>query len=297
MNIRTEILTPIGRLVQGSLYEPNTKDALGNPLVIKSGSKAGQERVSYFMAIAIPKNNHLPWQQTDFGMKMTQVAQRDFPNGQSSHFGFAWKLIDGDDTVPNKRGNKPCDQPGFKGCWILKFSGGFAPLIYDTRNNLKQMLEKDAVNLGDYIQIFGHITGNNSSQQPGVYLNHQMVGFIGYGERIVLMGTPDPKSVGFGGSLPQGASLTPLAASNFNPSTQPLSTNPNQNANTAPSSPVQPHHGILNPSNLPPLPQSAPSLPVQPQRIMTPKAGNFTYDDYIAIGWSETQLRAEGMML
>ena len=52
----TQILTPVGRLVQGDCFEPQTTDAEGKPLLIKNGPNAGQPRVEYFMAIAVPKN-------------------------------------------------------------------------------------------------------------------------------------------------------------------------------------------------------------------------------------------------
>ena len=41
------------------------------------------------------------------------------------------------------------------------------------------MLEPNAVNLGDYIQVYGSVADNESQQQPGVYLNHSMVALAG----------------------------------------------------------------------------------------------------------------------
>ena len=37
-----EILTPVGRIVQGSCFEAKTHDLQGNPLVVKTGPNAGQ---------------------------------------------------------------------------------------------------------------------------------------------------------------------------------------------------------------------------------------------------------------
>ena len=52
---RTNFTTPVGRLVMGSLYKAQDKDADGKPLLIKSGPNAGQPKVQYFFALAVPK--------------------------------------------------------------------------------------------------------------------------------------------------------------------------------------------------------------------------------------------------
>jgi hypothetical protein len=55
--------------------------------------------------------------------------------------------------------------------------------------------------------------------------------------------------------------------------------------------PVQPYTPILN------GPPAAPAMPTPPPaRRMTPKAGNFTYEQWIAQGWSDAQLIQNGMM-
>ena len=46
--------TPVGRLVAGSLYKGQDKDAEGRPLVVKNGPQAGQPRLDFYFAIAIP---------------------------------------------------------------------------------------------------------------------------------------------------------------------------------------------------------------------------------------------------
>ena len=61
MTEAVNILTPPGRLVQGSLYKGSTQDAEGNPLIVKTGPNAGQSRVDYFFAVAIPKGSETHW--------------------------------------------------------------------------------------------------------------------------------------------------------------------------------------------------------------------------------------------
>ena len=43
---RTNFTTPVGRLVMGSLYKPQTTDADGKPLVVKSGPNAGDTQIA-----------------------------------------------------------------------------------------------------------------------------------------------------------------------------------------------------------------------------------------------------------
>lgn len=265
MSQRQEILTPVGRLVQGSLYQGQTTDLENRPLVYKDGTKAGQPRTDYFFAIAIPKGSETHWRETQWGSIIWQKGQSDFPKGQANHPSFAWKIIDGDSSIPNKAGRIPCQREGFARHWVLNFSSSFAPSIYNA-DGTKQLLEPNAVNLGDWIQVFGSVVGNDAEQQPGVYLNHSMVAFAGYGERIII--GPDAKSVGFGNQpLPTGCSPIPLAQG-FNPATPVI------------SAPPVPHTAILNPV----------------ARIMTPKANGATYEQMIKNGWNDELLIQHGMM-
>ena len=289
MSKREDLLTPVGRLVQGSLYTPQTTDALNQPLVYKTGPNVGQPRVDFYFAIAIRKGSEQHWAQTEWGHLIYKVAQEGFPNGAFNSSSFAWKIKDGDSQIPDKVGKKPCDRDGYKGHWVLNFGSGFAPQVV-TSDGEKQILEPNFVNLGDYIQVFGSVSGNESTQQPGVYLNHSIVAFSGYGERIIL--GIDPKSVGFGKSpAPAGISPTPLAAG-FNPlpPTIPLiNTAPPVMPliNTAPS--VMPYPAILTPP-------SSIAAPVNPVRLMTPKAQGTTFEQMLAMGWKENDLIAHGYL-
>jgi len=282
--------TPVGRLVQGSLYKGSTTDAEGNPLVIKSGPNAGQPRTDYFFALAIPKGNEQSWAQTEWGKMIYDVGVKGFPNGQYNAPTFAWKIIDGDSTVPNRRGRKPCDREGFKGHWVLNFSSGYAPRIFNA-NGSQALTDPDHVKLGYYVQVAGTVSGNGSTQQPGVYLNHSMVALAGFGPEIVV--GPDPTAVGFGNAaLPAGASATPLGGL---PGAAPsLPGMPAAAAPAAPAAPgIQPHPGLLNPAApaAPPVPP-----PAAPVRQMTDKAQGMTYEQMVAAGWNDALLIQHGYM-
>ena len=274
MSNRETILTPVGRLVQGSLYEGQTTDAEGNPLVYKTGANAGQPRVDFYFAIAVEKGLEKHWAETEWGKKIWNIGHVGFPKGQANSPSFAWKIIDGDSALPNRKGHKPCDREGYPKHWVLNFTSGFSPSVYDGNGN-QQILVPDHVKLGDYIQVFGHVTDNGSEQQPGVFLNHSMVAFAGFGKRIFL--GPNPKEVGFGNcALPAGASLTPLA-SGFSPTT------PVPSTSTPPA--VTPYPAILTPP-----------IPSAPVHTMLSKANGLSYEQLIGAGWTDQLLIQHGYM-
>lgn len=276
MSDRTNILTPVGRLVMGSLYKPSTKDADGNPLVFKTGANAGQARANYFLALAIPKDGR-PWQQTEWGQLIYQVGVAAFPQAHKSP-AFAWKVTDGDDTTPNSRGKRACDSEGFQGNWILRFSGSFAPKVYrEDGGAYVQVTEENYIRPGYFVQISGTVAGNNSQQRPGLYLNQSMVAFSGYGQEIHF--GPDANTVGFGQApLPAGALPTPVASST------PLPVVASQIA-AVPS-----YSTVVVP---------VPAVPPPPADVaprMTAKAQGASYQAYITAGWSDEKLRAEGYL-
>jgi len=208
----TDIVTPVGRLVQGDCFEPQTKDAEGNPLTFKTGPNAGQPRKQWFIAVAVPKTDP---QVNQMPQAMTQVAQEAFPQGQYNAPNFAWKYLDGDGV--DSRGQPHSAKEGFAGCWVFRFASGFPPRCFHTGKYQphEQIQDPQAIKRGYYVRVAASIAGNDSLQQPGLYLNFSMVELVGYGEEIVS--GPDPSQL-FGAApaptLPAGASSTPLPASN-----------------------------------------------------------------------------------
>ena len=279
---RTNFTTPVGRLVMGSLYKPQTTDADGKPLVVKSGPNTGQPKVTYFFALAIPKNpGETHWSQTPWGATIYKVGSEAFPQACQAP-SFAWKVVDGDSTIPNKKGIAPITREGYKGNWVVSFSSGFAPKIYNNDGS-QAIVEPDAVKLGYFAQVNGDVDGNGSSQNPGVYINHSMVALSAYGPEIVV--GPDAGSVGFGQApLPAGATTTPPAA--FTPPVQVGTPTP---AAAAPAPMPVPNPAFLQP----PVPAAPPAAPV---RVMLPPAQGATYEAMIAAGWTDALLVAHGMM-
>ena len=292
---RQNFTTPVGRMVMGSLYKPQTKDAEGNLLTIKSGPNAGQPKVEYFFALAILKGGEGHWAHTEWGKIIWAVGHADFPSGQAQSPAFAWKVVDGDSQTPNRTGKKPCDREGYPGNWVLSFKSGFAPKIYNA-NGSQEISEPDAVKCGYYIQVNGDVEGNGSMQQPGVFLNHSIVALSAYGPEIHV--GPDPSGVGFGNApLPAGASLTPPAS--FVPPPATPSGIPGFPPPAMPGAPGIPPVAMMG---LPSGPPAAPSmqnqavLNVPASKQMLPKAGGAPYEQFRAQGWTDDLLRAHGYM-
>lgn len=269
----TNFTTPVGRLVQGSLYTPNTKNAEGKPLQ----DKAGNPRNEFFFALAIPKDGATPWNQTEWGKAIWAAGVAgDVHAGNRPT--FAWKVADGDSQMVDQKGKKNCDRDGFPGHWVLRFTGGYAPKLYTLVgvSSAVELIEKDAIPLGSYVQVNANVKFNGSSQQPGVYLNHSMVCLCGFGPRIAA-GGPDVAAAGFGGApLPAGASTTPVGG----------------------AMPPAPAPAVAAPAVVPP---PAPAFrmvppPAAPARVMLPAAQGATYEQCIAAGWTDALLIEHKMM-
>jgi len=299
MSNTADIKFPVGRLVRGSLYDPQTEDAEGNPLVIKTGANRGQSRVDYWFAVAVPKTGETHWATTEWGKLIWAVGHTVFP-AQAQSPVFAWKIIDGDSTITDNKGKgkKPCERAGYPGCWIVNFSSGFAPTIVN-RDGSAYLLDPGMVQPGDWVEVIGHVKSNGSEQQPGIFINHRCVAFSYHGERINL--GIDPKTLGLGQhTMPAGASLTPLSSSAMiAPATAPAPgvTTPPPAAAVPPPQAVVPHTAILSapppPGALAAAPPPAPAAPV---RVMLPAAEGFTYEQLIANGWTDELLIQHGKM-
>lgn len=290
-NERTNILFPIGRMVYGSLYDARTKDGEGNPLVIKTGANAGQPTQRYDFGVAIHKGAEQHWNQTQWGKPIYDAGVAGFPQGQHGAPTFSWKITDGDSRVPNKKGTLPCSREGYPGHWVVSFSSTMAPRLVNA-NGTAPLLEPGVIKPGHYVQVYGSVASNGSTQNPGVYVNPEIVAHSAFGEEI-RQGV-DAASVGFGGALPAGASAVPVggmappAAAAPAPAPAPQAAPP-----AALAVPVTPNHQFANgPAAVAP----PPAPPAAPVRQMLPAANGLPYESYIASGWTDAQLIANDMM-
>lgn len=281
--------TPVGRMVLGDLYTPETTDADGKPLIIKNGPNAGTARQNYFVGIAVPKGPEAAqgvngWQQTAWGQQLFAEAQKLWPRGEWQRPDFAWKIKDGDQ--PNKKGNKIAEAAG---CWILSFGSGYPSAIWNATGS-ERITEPGAVKRGYYLQVQGTYDSNKSTQTPGMYMNHVNIALAAYGEEI--QGSVDVKTAGFGAGvqLPAGASTQP-AAQAFAATAAPVQqATPVQQAApqpTAAAAAPAPNHAFLAPP-----PAAAPAGPV-----MTAKAAGAPWSEFVKQGWTEETARAHGYIV
>jgi len=299
-NATNQFLTPVGRIVQGDAFEPQTKDMSGAPLLIKTGPNAGQPTQRYFIAVAFKKDDPAfatLWAQ------ITAVARAAWPQwfnpqGQCTNPKFSWKMMDGDGVDDNGKPNNT--KEGFAGHWIIKFNSSFPPkCFYQGRYQPQDVIQdKMAIRRGYFVRVSGTVEGNGNTQKPGLYINLGMIELVAQGPEIVS--GPDASAV-FGGTpvaaLPAGATPLPTpgvpalpgmpAAAVPAPTPAPAAPTP---APAAPL-PVVPNLAfVAGPGAAMPMP-AAPAGPV-----MTAKAGGYTYEQLIAGGWTDTTLRANGMM-
>jgi len=186
-----EIITPVGRLVQGHPMEinPVKDDKTG----IQKTNVSGEPQVSVFVAIAIPKGSETHWAHTEWGRSIWKAGAEGWPNGEFNSPSFAWKVVDGDSQVPDKKGIKPSTREGFPGHWVVKCNNGFAiPCYHANRYQPHEVIQNKAeIKRGDYIRLVIQAKGNAPSQSPGVYLNPSLFELTRAGVEIVVQSGPD----------------------------------------------------------------------------------------------------------
>lgn len=194
----TEITLPCGRIVQGHPMEGHQQKDRDNNLKV---TKTGEPLMSFFIAVAIAKGSETHWNQTDWGQQIQQTAVTAWPNGEHDSLTFAWKITDGDSTVPNKKGNKPCDKEGYPGHWVINIQNGFSyPCFHAGKYEPHQVIQnKNEIKSGDYVRVVVNIKGNNSTDSPGVYINPQLLELSRAGIQIISQTAPDASGA-FSGS-------------------------------------------------------------------------------------------------
>ncbi|MGJ0509080.1 MAG: hypothetical protein ACR652_18555 [Methylocystis sp.] len=314
MGKRIDFTTPVGRMVYGSLYEPQTTDYDGKPLVVKSGPNAGQARVDYSFGVAIPKTPGVQhWANEAWGAPIWALGHEAFAAGEAQRHDFAWKIVDGDSQIPGKGrngqpGRKPCDIEGYPGHWVVRFSGGYAPKVFNADGS-QQILEKDAVKPGYYVQVFASVTDNKPSASPGLYFNHTYVAFSGYGPEIVSGPPVEAAGFGKGVALPPGASTTPIAS--FTPPAVPGAPVPGMPPIPGAPAPAPAPPAATPVPGMPPIPGAPapapapaaipvvpnPAILTPPTKVMTAKANGATYEAMVAAGWTDALLIQEGYLV
>lgn len=299
----TDFLSPVGRLVQGSPFKPQTTDMAGQPLVFKSGPSKGLPRVQFFAAVAFRKDD-LAFPA--FRAIIQGVGAAGFPHlfpqggaGPCTHPRFAFKIIDGDGVDDNGKQNATKD--GFAGHWVVRFSSGFAPQVCPTGRYgaVDRISDPAMLRAGYFVRIAGSAESNGDASKPGVFVNMNMVELCGYGPEI-LQG-PDAATV-FGrvaAVLPPGASAAPLGAGTAAPSqTAPAAAVNSMPATASPTNPPPAGQYTAYMAPPPPAPAAPPAPPAAPTGpVMTAKAGGNTYEAFRSQGWTDDAMRQQGYLV
>lgn len=251
-----------GRLVGGHPMVANArKDDSGAVLRQQDGVTP---RTSTFIAVAVPKTPGVTdWRMESWGQTFQKEAQEGWNLGEWQHPTFAWKVTDGDSTIPKKPfGGKPGRIPaqceGYPGHWVVSCSTELGIKCYHLGKYgpMDQIQNKDEIKAGDYCRVLVSVKGNKPSKSPGLYVNPTLFELSRAGQRIVLDGGPDAAEA-FGGSAP-----------------------------------VLPANGAFDTSVSPPPVNAAPPPPVVEEPRYLVNGVEYTVAQLRAARWTEAQIAA-----
>lgn len=291
-----QILLPVGRLIGGSVHKlQEQKDVKTKQIKI---GRDGQPVRNINFRVAIPKTM-ADWRHESFvhptlgviawGKQMHDIAKGAQPLCDQIK-DFAFKIKDGDSTELTGTQLKPYNQGvGRAGHWVISFQQNWAPKLV-TADGVNEMPAERFV-VGYFVQVLADVKFNGETESPGLYVNPVAVALAGEGEAISV--DVDTTSVGFGGTaLPAGATAVAPASTGFGAPAAYVAGNAAPAPAAAAPLQVAPNAAFMT------APAPAAPAPVHvPKRVMTAKAGNFTYEQYMATpGWTEQMLIDQGFM-
>lgn len=247
----------------------------------------GQPKMSAYFAVAIPKGGETHWNQTQWGSLIWQEGAAGFPRGEFNRPDFAWKIVDGDSTIPNKNGTIPNTQEGYANHWVLSLSTSLAaPKCFkvNPQFGIVECVSDKEIKRGDYgrvtLTVKANCDANGFAQSPGVYLNP--IGFCmdKEGQEIVGDGAPTVNpAMAYGAPA---AAPTQQTAPAYQPPVQQAA--PAYQPPVQQAAPVQPNNTWQNP----PPPAGAQAVPVV--RMVNYNGQTVKVDDLLAGGWTEAQI-------
>lgn len=256
-----DIISPVGRLVQGHPMEKQTTNQQGQPLKTLSG----QDTQRYFTALAFAKTDAT---FPPFYQQMAAAARAAWPQhfdaqGNCTHPRFSMKLMDGDGVDENGRSNATKD--GFAGHWIVKFQTSFPPKCYHTGHYQAHEMIQDPeiIKRGYFGRVLCSFDSNKNQSKPGIYVNMNGFELVGHGP--IIVSGPDigaafaaaaPAAMPAGMQpLPMHAHQ-PMAAPGGMPAPQPMGAMPGMTSQPMAAAPGLPPLG--SPGMTPGLPMGSP---------------------------------------
>ncbi len=299
MGKATDFLTPVGRLVQGDCFDPQTKKMDGTPIV----DKQGQPSQRYFVGVAFKKTDAA---FNTLRAQFDAIARASFPHlfptpgGPCINPNFSMKIVDGDGFDQNGKPN--ASKEGFAGHWIMRCSSSYPPKCfaagkYQPHEQLHVAAGVNPIPRGHYVRVSGSVNDNNSGNtvnaKPGLYVNCNMIEWAAVGDLIIS--GPDASTV-FGGGAPAAGGHVMLNGQNYAAlqaagwSDAQMIQHGHMQAPAAPA-PLAPA------GSAPPPPPPVPAAPAPVAgKVMLPAAGATTYAQYIQAGWNDAMLVQNGFM-
>ena len=191
MSTEKKLMLPCGRIVQGHPMEGHQqKDNANQPKTMRDGSPL----MSYYIAVALVKGAEQHWAQTEWGQILYAAGVEGWPNGEHGAPTFAWKVVDGDSTVPDRSGTSPSQKEGFPGHWVVRISSCFQyPCYHAGKYQAHEVIQNPKeIKCGDYVRVEVSTLGNGPvSQSPGIYINPLQLEVSRAGVQIISKSMPD----------------------------------------------------------------------------------------------------------
>ncbi len=159
-------ITPVGRIVGGSLSDPQTTDWDNKPCDPK-----------WVVMLACPKSDPGTQQLID---KIRRVAQEGFAKAGIPHAlqdpVFAWKFVDGDSDEANTKGKVHNKRTGYAGHIVFTISQPWAPTVCG--DDPKEEIDPSSVERGYWVSVGGSVKASGKIKNPSVYLNLECAQFV-----------------------------------------------------------------------------------------------------------------------
>lgn len=303
------------RIVSGHpMIRRQVKDQKTKEIKYQTDGKTPREEI--YVAMAVPKTPGVAdWKMTEWGRILHSAAIGGFPAGEHARPDFAYKVTDGDSTIPNKKGKKPCDQEGWPGHWIIHCKTEMGVRCHHLgKYQAHEVIQNhNEIKTGDYGRLRVDVTDNSPSQSPGIYINPVLFSLDRAGPQIISNG-PDAEDVfgnegGVAGAPTGEPQMT--AKANGVPYSEFIRQGWQRADIIAQGYAVEPAPVAPPPTTVPQAPQAAVAAPPPPNVVpahdlipnhrtpaqrMLPTAGGATYESFIQGGWTEAQMIAQGYM-
>lgn len=306
----TDVFTPVGRIVQGSVAMQQQTDMDTNQKMVNPD---GTPVMGTFLALAFPKVLPNGQPNTEFDAmwaQLTQIAAASWPQlfpqgaaGACSNPRFSWKYQDGDGT--DQSGKSVADKPGFRGNHILRYYTSY-PLrcFHEGKFAAHEEIQKpeDIIKRGYWVRLLAEVKSNNATgtQVPGISQFPKLLSFVERGEEIVSGPNAEETLGKTAAGWRPPASASPIPGAGGLP-TPPAVNVPTPGAPAGVTVAAPPAVSVPMPGAVAVPTPAAPVVPAPPAAgpVVSPAmaAQGITWPMLQAQGWNEATARAAGYIV